>query len=286
MTPNAPEGPQRTPKDPTSWLNLPTPPGQLPGKAAGIDPGPTSTILQKHHFLIRRLHSLSGIVPVGLFVIMHLFTNFQLVAGDFQHEVNFIHSLPALLVVEVGLWIGIGFHAGLGLVYTFTSSPNVQHYPYADNWRYTLQRITGVVALIFIFMHIATLRWHWTFGGLFTTFYVSTKDGYPLAAASTARALESDWIMAAYAIGVLSVVFHWCNGLWTAAITWGLTLSATAMRRWGIVCSALGIALTLFSAGALVGARSYAPHPDDSAMMQQADVEGGGHRGEKVGVME
>jgi len=249
------------------------------GPASGIDPGPAANILQQHHFLFRRLHSLTGIVPVGLFVIMHLFTNFQLVTGDFQHEVNFIHSLPALLFVEVGLWAGIGFHATLGLLYTFTGKPNTHRYPHADNWRYTLQRITGIIALVFIFVHIATLRWHWTFGGLFTTFYVSTKDGYPLAAATTARALQSNWILAAYVIGVLSVVYHWCNGLWTAAITWGLTLSTTAMRRWGFICAALGIALTIFSTGALIGARSYTPQPQDAAMMQQADDEGGGHRG-------
>ena len=52
-----------------------------------IDTAPATanpSFLERHHFLLRRLHSLSGIIPVGLFVVMHLFTNFQLAVGDFQ----------------------------------------------------------------------------------------------------------------------------------------------------------------------------------------------------------
>ncbi len=239
----------------------------------------SGSILDRHHLLFRRLHSLSGIVPVGLFVIGHLFTNFQIMTGSFQHEVNFIHSLPALLFLEITIWVGIGFHAALGLVYTFTGRANVQHYKYLDNWRYTLQRTTGIIALVFIFMHIATLRWRWTFGGLFEPFFVATKDGYPLATASTAKALASNWIMLFYVIGVLAVIFHWANGLWTAAITWGLTITVQAQRRWGYLCAALGVVLTIFMGGALIGARMYEITPADQEALQQAADEGGGHHG-------
>mgnify|MGYP001953741614 CR=1 FL=1 len=136
--------------------------------------------LAKHHFLLRRLHSLSGILPVGVFVIMHLLTNSQMIWGQatgehggsvFQHEVDFIHSLPALEIIEITLWLSIGFHAVLGLYYTFTGKQNVKHYAYKDNWRYTLQRITGMIAIFFIFLHIATLRWRWDMFGWFTPFY-------------------------------------------------------------------------------------------------------------------
>ena len=236
-------------------------------------------VMARHHFLLRRLHSLTGIVPVGLFVIMHLFTNFQLITGTFQHEVNFIHSLPALLFLEVTIWVSIGFHAALGVVYTFTGKPNTRHYRYMANWRYVLQRTTGLIALVFIFLHIATLRWHWTFGGLFETFYTATRDGYPLAAATTAKALQNNLVLAFYVVGVLSVIFHWCNGLWTAAISWGLTISTGAQRRWGYLCTALAVVLTLFMAGALVGARMYEVTAEDEAAIRQAQQEGPGHYG-------
>lgn len=228
------------------------------------------------YFLLRRLHSLTGIIPVGIFVIFHLFTNAQLLLGDFQHEVEFIHSLPALLVMEIVLWVSIGFHAGLGLVYTFVGAkPNVAHYGYFDNWRYSLQRITGIIALGFIFVHVATLRWKWSLGGWFTPFYVEGPDGEPLASATTAKALQyAWWVVAIYAIGSLSVVYHWANGLWTAAITWGVTVSVTAMKRWGYVCAAIGIGLAFFAITAIIGAMSYDLSDAEAATVETLTTQG------------
>ena len=217
----------------------------------------------RYHFLLRRLHSLSGIVPVGVFVIFHLFTNFQLIrgGGEFQHEVDFIHSLPALLFLEIALWLAIGFHAVLGLWYTLSGEVNVSAYPYGSNWRYVLQRVTGVIALVFIFLHIATLRWRWDLFGWYTPFYADWGEGderVPLVAATTAKALQWHWLVVVlYAVGALSAVYHWANGLWTAAISWGLTISVAAQRRWGQFCVALGVALTVFTLGALIGALQY-----------------------------
>lgn len=225
---------------------------------------------------MRRLHSLSGIVPVGVFVIFHLFTNAQLAIGDFQHEVEFIHNLPALLVLEIGLWGSIAFHAGLGLVYTFIGNKqNVSRYRYGDNWRYFFQRVTGILALIFIFIHVATLRWGWNILGLETPFYaIGQEETHRLAASTTAAALQVHWsIPVLYIIGTLSVIYHWSNGLWTAAITWGLTLSVASQRRWGYVCLGMGIVLTIFGAAAIWGAMTYEITPEEQqwldAMTQQ-----------------
>jgi succinate dehydrogenase / fumarate reductase cytochrome b subunit len=105
------------------------------------------------------------------------------------------------------------------------------------------QRITGYVAFLFIFMHISSLRWGWTYGGLFPSFD-------PHHAASTTavhfQGGSAGLLMAAfYLVCVLSIVFHFANGLWTAGITWGLTLSAPAMKRWGQVCASVGIVLAV-----------------------------------------
>lgn len=236
------------------------------------------SFFEKHHFLLRRLHSLSGIFPVGLFVIMHLFTNFQILVGDMQHEVEFIHSMPALLAIEITLWLSIGFHAGLGFYYTFTGKSNTRQYGYADNWRYLLQRITGIIALVFIFVHISTLRWGWTFGGLINTpFFVKGPNGEKLVATSTAIALKSSIaVTLLYIIGVFSVVYHWSNGLWTAAISWGITISVQAQKRWGMVCAGLFIALSVFSAGAIYGALVYPINSVKLAAYNEMVVKGGG----------
>ena len=211
--------------------------------------------------------------------MMHLFTNFQMAStlvgepSTFQHEVEFIHAMPALLWIEISLWSAIGFHAALGLVFTFTGKVNYDRYKYQGNLRYTLQRVTGILALIFIFLHIATLRWRWSFGGWFTPFFTEGvgPDGKPvlLAQATTAMALQHAWwVVALYVIGVYSAIFHWCNGLWTSAITWGLTISVPAQRRWGYVCAVIGITLGLFAAGGIGGALAYKPNPDEIAATQ------------------
>lgn len=240
---------------------------------AGQSPKPG--LMQRYHFLLRRLHSLSGILPVGLFVIAHLFTNAQMIWGQsagpegesmFQHEVDFIHSIPALLFIEIALWSSIGFHAVLGFYYTFTGKSNVKHYKYKDNWRYTLQRITGILALVFIFLHIATLRWRWDIFGWFTPFYAHggmvegemIGEDVPMSIPYTAYALQVSWLVVAfYFVGVMSVVYHWSNGLWTAAISWGITVSEAAMQRWGYACFGLFIALTVFFLAAMGGALKY-----------------------------
>ncbi|MEE9405178.1 MAG: hypothetical protein V3V20_09815 [Algisphaera sp.] len=235
----------------------------------------SSSLLEKNHFILRRLHSLSGILPIGLFVIAHLFTNAQMIwgqdattgEGTFQHEVNFIHSLPALFIIEWSLWGAIGFHAILGFWYTFTGKHNVTRYSYADNVRYVMQRLTGVIALVFIFLHIATLRWRWDLFGWFTPFY---GEGYqapgvphafhdvPMSLPLTAYALQFSWfVVVVYAVGVTASVYHWCNGLWTAAISWGLTITTASMKRWGFVCAGLFIALMTFFAAAMLGALKF-----------------------------
>ena len=56
-----------------------------------------------------------------------------------------------------------------------------------------------------------------------------------------------------YFVGVSLLVFHFANGLWTAAITWGLTVSEHAQKKWGYVCAGLGVGLMLASWGALAG---------------------------------
>jgi len=230
--------------------------------------------MQSHHFLLRRLHSLSGIVPVGVFLIMHLTTNSTIAWGGlnsrahaegwmnraiatFQHEVEFINNMPLLLIIEITLWVSIAFHSILGVYYATTGSPNNAHYRYGGNARYTLQRLTGYFGIFFIFYHVATLRWGWSWlvpGG--------TEWSHEYAASTLAAALQGGtegfggWGLAVsifYFVGVSALVFHFANGLWTAAITWGITVSRAAQKRWGYACAGLGAVLMIMAWVSVVG---------------------------------
>ena len=236
---------------------------------------PPQNPIDRHYFLLRRLHSLAGIVPIGAFLFPHLTTNSSVVWGKmlntahvagenphagvetFQHEVSFIHGLPALILIEIFvLWLPIAFHAIAGVYFARSGRSNVSRYAYQANWRYSLQRWTGYIGVLFIFYHLATLRWGWSWLPLAGTFDPEA------AASTTAIALrggveEAGWKMyivsGMYLICVLALVYHFANGLWTAAITWGLTISTAAQRRWGYVCAAVGIGLAVAGTTAVIG---------------------------------
>ncbi len=212
-----------------------------------------SALIEKHHFLLRRLHSLTGVAPIGVFLIMHLTTNSSVVWGAvsgkpghevFDHEVAFIHSLPALLLIEVfGLWLPIAFHSILGFYYAFSGKANLSSYQYQSNWRYTLQRISGYVGFFFILYHVATLRWGWDWLPFSSTFdgkHAAYTTAMALKGGATEVGFGAIVVSLFYLLGVSMLVFHFANGLWTAAITWGLTVSTAAQKRWGYVCAGLG----------------------------------------------
>jgi succinate dehydrogenase / fumarate reductase cytochrome b subunit len=215
----------------------------------------TPSFLERHQFLIYRLFSLAGLIPVGAFLAVHLLTNASILAGDdgrtFQSRVDLIHSLGPLLVpVEVVfIFLPMLFHAAVGFVIIANGLPNVGSYPYVGNLRYTLQRVTGMIAFAFIVWHIVQLHWLGKpiGGGHFD----------PHHAASTAgQALQPILVSIFYCIGVLSTVFHFANGLWTLGITWGLWTSPAAMRRANVVSVVVGLGLAAAGLGAIGGFRS------------------------------
>ena len=241
-------------------------------EAAAHATKPAVPFLERHYHLLRRLHSLSGVVPIGVFLLPHLTTNSSIVWGStlnahkyapqygdgsagvatFQHEVDFIHNLPALIFIEIFvLWLPIAYHAILGVYFARSGRSNLDRYSYQGNLRYSLQRISGYLGVLFLFMHISSLRWGFTYGGLMPSFDASH------AASTTATHLQGGFFPYAnaifYAICVLALVYHFANGLWTAAITWGLTISKQAQQRWGYVCAGVGIALAGAGLAAVVG---------------------------------
>jgi succinate dehydrogenase / fumarate reductase cytochrome b subunit len=211
------------------------------------------SFFSRHQFLIYRLFSLSGLIPVGAFLVVHLVTNASVLAGPgtFQSRVDMIHSLGPLLVpIEWAfIFLPMLFHAAVGFAIIAGGLPNVGSYPYVGNVRYTLQRATGMIAFAFIIWHVIQLHWMGAplGGGKFDPHHASS---------SAAVALQPIGVTILYAIGVLSAVFHLSNGLWTIGITWGLWTSPAAMRRASWVSVIVGLLLGGAGLGALAGMRS------------------------------
>jgi len=112
-----------------------------------------------------------------------------------------------------------------------------------------LQRASGMIAFAFILWHVTQLHWLGAplGGGQFDPHHASS---------SAAVALQPLVIALLYAIGILSTVFHFANGLWSLGITWGLWTSPSAMRRANWLSVVVGVGLAAAGLGALGGMRA------------------------------
>lgn len=237
------------------------------------------SFLARNDFLIRRLHSLCGLIPVGAYMVIHLIVNASVIngAGTFQNSVLNIHKLGALLpVVEwVFIFIPILFHAIFGVVIIAGGMPNTHNYPYAANYRYTLQRVTGVIAFFFIMIHVFHMH-GWFHNDSWLRYVVDPLGGgqfKPYNATSTAGlALQSIVMVVIYAIGVSACVYHLANGIWTMGITWGVWTSPKAQKRASYVCNAFGVLLLAISATALFGMRDAVDTPAKLEAVQQQEA--------------
>ncbi len=240
------------------------------------------TLDQKHHFLLRRLHSLSGIVPIGVFLIEHMITNSRafewwgLWSGGkepFNDAVHFLHALPFLPLLEIfGIFLPLAFHAIYGLKIALSGESNVTSYPYMDNRRYFLQRLTGYIAFLFIIVHLLKFRFAHIIGwgpefmdpALPDKFEI-TRNG--LQAWNIWGLIVPAWLtFTMYWIGLAAACFHFANGIWTFCITWGITIGEQAQRRMGKLCVVIGLALFILGGASLVAfARAEAPKDQDDA---------------------
>ena len=215
---------------------------------------PTSS-QDKHYFLVRRLHSLSGLVPVGVFLCVHLSANATVLVGadEFQRSVDRIHSLGPLLVpVEiVGIFIPLLFHAAAGLsdhLHQQIQCPAVslrQQCPLhgsADDGRDCI-RVHSVSRLADALVRDRRGRGQ---------FAAHDASGAPGSSGDHGRRAQSAWWIApAYAVGVASCVYHLANGVWTSLITWGITIRPRSQQVAGYFCAAFGFILLLVGLGAL-----------------------------------
>jgi succinate dehydrogenase / fumarate reductase cytochrome b subunit len=217
----------------------------------------------RHHFLWRRLHSLTGIVPIGVFLINHLLANSTAFLGEeqFNHHIRLIHNLPWLLGIEiVFIFLPLAFHAGYGIIITLTGRFNVWRYPYMENWRYTLQRLTAWITVAFIIIHLVHFRFaHW-FGVMEYKDAIDDPGFFLFTQAGFQNLWLPTWLcLVFYAIGLTAAVYHLCNGIVTFCITWGITVSDESRKRASVVTACLGIVLMTWGVASLYALQKVSP---------------------------
>ncbi len=197
-----------------------------------------------YSFLLRKLHSLSGIVPIGAFLIEHILSNFEALKGPaaYAAQVKFLNSLPLVRVLEIGLiFIPLAYHMLYGVYIALRGKANVVYYSWAGNWMYMTQRWTGYVAFVYIIQHVIRQR----FTG------VSLPEHPGAAFHKVQMELSNPWMLAVYAIAMLAVCWHFSYGVWLFAAKWGITPGNVARKRFGYVCAALGIGLAVMGLASL-----------------------------------
>lgn len=200
---------------------------------------------------MRKLHQLSGIVPLGAFLLEHFYTNSKAMTGanDFNKAVSELQSIPYILFIEIGaIFIPLIYHAVYGMVITWEARPNNLHYPYPRNWFYLIQRITGVILFFFILFHVMNFR----FGlvpGLNT---ISVAHAPEQAFDIVAREFRIVPILIIYVIGITATVWHFANGIWLFLVDWGIAIGARAQRLTGYACIAFGVVLLAVGINAMI----------------------------------
>ena len=216
---------------------------------------------------IRKVHSACGLL-VGAFLLEHLAaTALGLRPSLFARYMQFLQAvlseapwLHALVLVPLGVAALFGGYLLLQAGLRF----NVKKCNRGGKLRYWLQRMSAIVLLLFLGYHLLTLR------GYRPTTDTTLKEAGVSGAAGvdpaqvvftgSVRGFQAAWpksaplyplrllAMAGLLVGTWAAVYHLSNGLWSAAIAWGIVETPASQRRWEWVCLAAGVVLATLGA--------------------------------------
>ena len=195
----------------------------------------------KSNFYIRRIHSIVGVLPVGIFLVVHFLINSSVFINgnsSYLKAIGLMKGTPGIIILELGLIaIPIIFHAAYGFWIVYVARNNALQYKYYRNWAFYLQRITAILTTIFLIVHVWTLRLAQHEPGLVIDKLISW--------------LHNPFTALFYIVGYLAAVYHFGNGLFTFLITWGVAKGPRAQQVLSILCFGVFLFMALWG-GALL----------------------------------
>jgi succinate dehydrogenase/fumarate reductase cytochrome b subunit (b558 family) len=194
----------------------------------------------------QKLHSLSGVVPLGAFLVLHVWITASIVSSRevYDRQIGFVHG-GIVGVLEPLIILPLFFHGLYGLTRAF--APRDPDHAYDTDVLAALQRASGVVVLVFLALHLWEFRVPtWTHGlgeSAYSTKLVedlsSTRSGVP-------------WVALGYVVGLAASVFHLVNGMTSFCTRWGYTPTVAAQHRARVFFRIGGVLLFAISAGIVV----------------------------------
>lgn len=203
----------------------------------------------RENFFWHKLHSLTGIIPVGFYMVQHITLNTFSLGGEekFNGVIHFFEGMPKhfLLGLEVvAIWLPLLFHAVYGLFITSRMNENYTDsaYKYRENRYYLMQRISGILVFLFLVYHVTE-----------TTINAKINGAEVILYDAWAAKLQNPIILIVYILGVLGASYHLCYGIWNFCIRWGITISRTAQERMAKFSFGAFVVITLMAWAALAG---------------------------------
>jgi succinate dehydrogenase / fumarate reductase cytochrome b subunit len=186
-----------------------------------------------------------------VFLVGHVVMNAMALWGDraFVEGVRRVERVPALGWFEsVFIFIPLLVHGGIGLWFVVTRKPLRERSAYPRSVAMAV-RVTGVVSLAFLAMHLPEFRFRIGAG--------MRPDGNEIVT-FLAMDLSSTWKGlplrgVAYLAGAGCAVFHFATGLWGAFARTGRGMQHSKERRWAAwAMGGLGAALWITLADLVV----------------------------------
>jgi succinate dehydrogenase cytochrome b subunit len=193
-------------------------------------------------FFNRKLHSLLGVIPVGLYLTIHLVVNHFATQGEeaYNSAVAFMGNLPFLIFLEIFvIYLPILYHAIYGLYIAFTGKSNVNKFNTFRNWMFILQRITGVITLLFIAWHVWETR-------------IAAAFGAEVNFKMMEEIVSNPFILWFYIICIVSAVFHFANGLWSFCVSWGITVTPRSQQISTYITMGIFVVLSIIGVRAIL----------------------------------
>ncbi len=201
--------------------------------------------------MLRRLHSLTGVIPLTAFIFFHFFANSFSTVGEeaFDGVVKQLRGMPFLDAIEWGLLFSpFIFHMLYGMYIISTSRANTGRLTYGRNWAFVAQRVTAIIVFVFIIYHVVSIR------------YMDAHNTMRVHAVMHQK-LSQPFTYWWYMVGIACTCFHLANGVCTFMMTWGITTGRNAQRFAAVGMTAVGLVLFVVGVSAVNGFIKHVPNP-------------------------
>ena len=231
---------------------MPVPHGSAATSPNGVEPqrsrAPLAPREGRWSNLLRWLQSLLGVIPVGLFLLVHLWLKTEQLHGSHAPAGTPGSGPGAPAVVLYSALLGaIALHALLGVGLWLRPGLKPRPSPYPHGWMRLLQRVSGLGVLGLVALHAAGVVLPWMTGRLGGE---DVREALIATLSTTHASVPLEAL--GYVLGLGCVAVHLGQGLWAAAVVWGVVVAPRARRWLGAGCAVVAVAAFALSANTTV----------------------------------